>query len=201
MKKVRLSELWGDVDSALQGDRAAGIKFAIIEAHKILDNTLISQGYPGKTIEKRLYWAGYSLEDEGGIKSALEKREEVLRHFDFPLSDLEAADIVGMYKKIVHEIAQKESFGWKKKIAAFYKVYISPKSVYTWRNLAIVFSLFLIIKVLKYTTIGNAVADFFVAVADLALSWVTVAVVIGLSVIILVATNYRENKTKIKIKE
>ena len=201
MKKVRLSELWANVDAALQGDRAAGIKFGIIESHKILENTLSSLGYPGRNIEKKLYWAGYSLEDESGIKSALDKREEILRNFDFPLSDLEAADVVAQYKKVVHEIVQKESFGWKKKIAAFYKVYISPKSVYTWRNLAIVFSLFLIIKVLKYTAIGNAFADFFVSVADLALSWVTVAVVIGLSVIILVATNYRENKTKIKIKE
>lgn len=201
MKKVKLSELWGDVDNALQGDRAAGVKFAIIEAHKILDNTLISQGYPGRTIEKRLYWAGYSLEDENGIKSALDKREEVLRHFDFPLSDLEAADIVGLYKKIVHEVATQEPFDWRRKLEAFYKVYVSPKSVYAWRNLAIIFGIFLLIKLLKYTAAGQAIVNFIVQVADLALSWVFVAGVMLLAIIILAVTNYRENKTKIKIKE
>jgi hypothetical protein len=201
MKKVKLSELWNSVDEALQGDRVAGIKFAVIEAHKILDNTLISQGYPGKNIEKRLYWAGYSLEDEGGIKSALDKRDEILRNFDFSLSDLEAADIVALYKKIVHEIATQEPFGWQRKIRAFYKVYISPKSVYTWRNLAIAFGILLAVKVLNYTAVGKDITEAVVKVADVLLSWITVVVIILVSVVIIAATNYRENKTKIRIKE
>jgi hypothetical protein len=200
MKTMKLSELWFEVDNALQGDRAAGVKFAVIEAHKILESTLTSLGYPGKNIEKKLYWAGYSLEDENGIKSALDKREEILQHFDFPISDLEAADVVALYKKVVHEIAQKENFGWKRKLDAFYKVYLSPKSLYTWRNLAILFGSLLLIKVLRYTAIGKIITDSIVKVADMALSWITVLVVIIVSVAILVFTNYRENKTKIRIK-
>jgi len=201
MKKVRLSELWNEVDNAIQGDRASGVKFAIIEAHKILENTLLTLGYPGKTIEKKLYWAGYSLEDEGGIKSALDKREEILNNFDFPLSDLEAADIVALYKKVVHEIATREPFGFSKKLGAFYKVYLSPRSVYAWRNLAIFFGSLLIVKVLNYTSVGKGIVSFFVSVADLMLSWMTIAVIIVVAIIIVFVTNYRENKTKIKIKE
>lgn len=201
MQKVKLSELWAEVDSALQGDRAAGIKFAVIEAHKILENTLTSQGYPGRTIEKKLYWAGYSLEDETGIKAALDKREEILSNFDFPLSDLEAADVVSQYKKVVHEVARQESFGFRDKLDAFYKVYVSPKSVYTWRNLAIAFGFFLGVKLLAYTAIGKSVIYFVVYISDLALSWVFVAGVMLAAAIILFVTNYRENKTKIKIKE
>jgi len=201
MKKMKLSELWSEVDEALQGNRAAGIKFAIIEAHKILENTLASQGYPGRTIEKKLYWAGFSLEDEGGIKGALDKREEVLNNFDFELSDLEAADVVAQYKKVVHDVARQGAFDWRAKIDAFYKVYISPKSVYTWRNLAIIFGFFLIVKLLTYTGAGQGVMNFVVYISDLALSWVFVAGVMFAAAIILFVTNYRENKTKIKIKE
>ena len=198
---MKLSELWAEVDAALQGERVAGIKFAIIEAHKILENTLLSQGYPGRTVEKKLYWAGYSLEEENGIKGALDKREEILRHFDFQLSDLEAADIVAQYKKVVHEVASQEPFGWQRRLSAFYKVYLSPKSLYTWRNLAIIFTFLLVIKLLKYTAIGSVIVGLAVSIADAALSWVTVVVVIILAIIILVATNYHENKTKIRIKE
>jgi hypothetical protein len=201
MKKVKLSELWAEVDSALQGERSAGIKYAVLEAHKILENTLASQGYPGRTIEKKLYWAGFSLEDENGLKFALDKRNEILRNFDFRISDLEAADIVGLYKKVVHEIVRQESFGWKEKLTAFYKIYISPKSVYTWRNLAIAFGLFLLVKILRYTVIGKSIVDSVVYVSDLALSWVFVVVVMVVSAVILFVTNYRESKTKIRIKE
>lgn len=201
MQKVKLSELWAEVDAALQGDRAAGIKFAIIEAHKILENTLVSQGYPGRTIEKKLYWAGYSLEDENGIKGALDKREVVLNNFDFQLSDLEAADVVAQYKKTVHEIVRQEPFGWRAKVDAFYKVYLSPKSVYTWRNLAIAFGFFLAVKLLNYTSAGKSVVSFVVYISDMALSWVFVAGVMVTAVIILFVTNYRADKTKIKIKE
>lgn len=198
---MKLSELWASVEDALSGDRAAGVKFAVIEAHKILESTLSSLGYPGRNIERQLYWAGYSLEEENGIKSALDKREEILRHFDFPLSDLEAADIVAMYKKVVHEIVQRGAFGWQKKVEAFYKVYLSPKSVYTWRNLAVAFGFFLSVKLLRYTESGKGVADIIVKIADMALSWITLAIIIAVSAIVVFALNYRDKRTKIKIKE
>lgn len=201
MKKAKLSDLWHDVDLALSGEKSAGIKFAIIESHKILENTLRSQGYPGKTIEKKLYWAGYSLEDETGIKQGLEKRKEILENFEYELSDFEASEIVNLYKKVVHEIVKKEKFDAKDKIKAFYKVYLNPKSVYFWRNFAIIFAVFGLTKVLAYTKLGESITEGFVYLADLALSWVFVALIIIIAIIVLIVSNYYENRTKIKIKE
>ncbi len=201
MKKVKLADLWQDIDDALSGSRAAGVKYAVLDAHKVLEHTLSSHGYPGRTIEKKLYWAGYSLEDDNGIRVAIEKRNQILNEFDFELSDLEASDMVSLYKKVVHEIVRQDPFGNKEKMVAFYKVYLSPKSVYTWRNLAIAFSFFLAVKVLNYTTLGKSFAAIVLSVSDLALSWVTVAAVIVVIIGILMYTNYRDNKTKIKIKE
>ncbi|MDD3481138.1 MAG: hypothetical protein PHW75_02870 [Patescibacteria group bacterium] len=201
MKKAKLSDLWQDVEAALSGEKAASIKFAIVESHKILENTLRSQGYPGKTIEKKLYWAGYSLEDETGIKQGLDKRKEILENFEYELSDFEAEEIVKLYKKVVHEIATKEKFGPKDKLRAFYKVYLNPKSIYFWRNLAIIFAIFGLTKILAYSKIGEGIIDSFVYLADIALSWVFVAVVIVVTIVVLIASNYSENRTKIKIKE
>lgn len=155
-KSAKLSELWQDVDEALHGSKSGSIKFAIVESHKILEHTLKSQGYPGKTIEKKLYWAGYSLQDDEGIKSALDKRKEVLENFEYQLSDLEAEEIVKLYKKVVHDIVSKDKFDTGNKIKAFYKVYLYPKSIYFWRNLAIIFGFFAIVKFLNYTELGKS---------------------------------------------
>lgn len=201
MKKAKLSDLWQDVDTALTGEKAASIKFAIIESHKILENTLRSQGYPGRTIEKKLYWAGYSLEDETGIKQGLEKRKEILENFEYELSDFEATELVKLYKKVVHEIVSKPAFTFSDKLRAFAKIYLYPKSLYFWRNLAIIFAIFGFTKILAYTKIGEGIVDNFVYIADLALSWVFVALVIIVTIIVLVVSNYYENRTKIKIKE
>lgn len=200
-KSVKLSDLWGDVDDALQGSKAAGIKYAIIESHKILEHTLKSQGYPGKTIEKKLYWAGYSLMDDEGIKSALDKRKEVLESFDYQLSDLEAEEVVKLYKKVVHEIVKKEKFGFSDKIKAFYYVYLNPKSIYFWRNLALTFGFLGAVKILEYTEIGRSIIESVIYLSDLAFSWVIVAALILLIMVVLIVTNYKSNKTGIKIKE
>jgi len=200
-KTAKLSDLWIEVDEALLGSKGAGISFAVIQSHKILEHTLKSQGYPGKTIERKLYWAGYSLVDEEGIKSALDRRKEIFENFDYQLSDLEAEEIVRMYKKIVHDIVKKEKFNFSDKLKAFYRVYLHPKSVYFWRNLAVFFSFFALVKFLNYTELGKSILGFIVYLSDLVFSWVAVAVTLVIIMIILGISGYRSNKTGIKIKE
>jgi hypothetical protein len=201
MKKVKLTDLWAEVDAAILGERSAGIRYAIIEAHKILEQTLISQGYPGKSIEKKLYWAGYSLEDDGGIRSALEKRKEILESFDYQLSDLEAKEIVILYKKVVQEIVAKNKFDAKQKSRAFFRVFFSPKSIYFWRNIALFFSVLLFVKILNNTKPGGEITSFIVETANFFLSWVSVALIALFVMIYLGVSSYKANRTGIKIKE
>ncbi len=201
MKKAKLSELWQEVESSLAGDKTAGIKFAILEAHKILENTLRSQGYPGKTLKKQLYWAGYSLEDEDGIKAALEKRDDILRNFDYDLSSLEAEEIIKMYKKIVHEIVTKPKFSFKNKLKAFYKIQLNPKSILFWRNLGVIVIVLCLIKILAYTEFGKVLLGVVVAITDLVISWISVAAIMFIVIIVLLVNNYLDKKSKILIKE
>lgn len=201
MKTAKLSDLWADVDESFKGDRSSSIRFAVIESHKILESTLKSHGYPGKTVEKKLYWAGYSLQDEDGIKSALEKRREILENFDYQLSDIEAETIINLYKKVVHEVVAKEKFTFSDKFKAFYQVYLHPKSVYFWRNLAIFFGFFGAVKILTYTEIGKSFIELIVYISDLSLSWVIVALIIIIIMIVLGVGSYKSSRTGIKIKE
>jgi len=201
MKKIKLSDLWKEVDSALTGDKSASFRFAIVEAHKILEQTLKSKGYPGKSIKKRLYWAGYSLEDREGIKDALEKHEEILNDFDYQLSDFEAENIVKEYKKVVQEIVSKKKLGPKDKVRIFLRVYLHPKSIYFWRNFLLLFGGFALIKVLAYTELGKSLVELVVYLSDLAFSSVTIVILLVILAVILGVSSYRSGKTGIKIKE
>lgn len=202
MKKiVKLSELWQDVESALEGDKAAGIRFAVLEAQKILDHTLKSQGYPGKNLKRRLYWAGYSTISDDELQSALEKSEEIKKNFDYNFSDIEAQEIIKLYKKIVQEVVNKKRFGFSDKIKAFYQIYLNPKSVIFWRNIASILAFFAIIKALKYTKIGESVVSLFVSVADFIFSWLFVAITMALIAIAFGISYYFERRPKVKIKD
>lgn len=201
MKTAKLNDLWQEVDEAFKGDRSAAIRFAVLESHKILENTLKSQGYPGKTTEKKLYWAGYSLQDDEGIKSALDKRKEILENFDYQFSDIEAETLINLYKKVVHEIISKEKFSFNDKLKAFYKVYLHPKSIFFWRNLAFVFIFSAVVKILNGTEIGKGLTESIIYFSNLVLSPVMVAVVIMIVIVVLGISSYKSSRTGIKIKE
>jgi len=200
MKTVKIAELWLGVEEALKGDKSAGVKFAIIEAHKILENTLKSKGYPGKAIEKKLYWAGYSLQDEGGIKLAINKRNEILENFNYELSDIEAEDILVLYKKIVQEIVSRDGLSFKKRINIFLKVNLYPNSIYFWRNLVVFFSFFIVVRILGQTNIGNALSELLLSLSLFFISWISVIMIIVFLIIFLIVTSYKSSHTGIKIK-
>lgn len=200
MKTVKIAELWLGVEEALKGDKSAGVKFAIIEAHKILENTLKSKGYPGKTIEKKLYWAGYSLQDEGGIKLAINKRNEILENFNYELSDIEAEDLLVLYKKVVQEIVSRDRLSFKKRLNIFLKVNLYPNSIYFWRNLVVFFSFFMVVRILGQTNIGNALSEFLISLSRFFISWISVIMIIIFLIIFLIVTSYKSSHTGIKIK-
>lgn len=198
---TKLNELWIEVDSALAEHTVSGYKIAIIEAYKVLDAVLKSKGYPGKTIEKKLFWAGYSLKDKKGIAEGLKLHNEIIKKFSFKLTDLEAKDIVGEYKKAIAEIQEEPAFGMMDKIKVFAENYLSPKSVLFWRNLAIVFGFFLTVKLLSQTEIGGQIVQKVVDVSDFAISWQFLAIMIVLIIIALIAHSYFSNKSPVKIKD
>jgi len=198
---TRLNELWVEVESALAEHTVSGYKIAIIEAYKVLDAVLKSKGYPGKTIEKKLFWAGYSLKDKKGITEGLKLHNEIIKKFSFKLTDFEAKDIVGEYKKAIAEIQEEPAFSMMDKIKVFAENYLSPKSVLFWRNLASVFGFFLAVKLLSGTEVGGRMVQKVVDVSGFAISWQFLAIIIVLIIIALVVHSYFSNKSPVKIKD
>jgi len=198
---VKVNDLWLEVENALTERTPSGLKTAILEAHKVLRAVLDSKGYPGKDIERQLFWAGYSLKDKDGFAEALEKRDEILNKFEYQLSDFEAEEIVRKYKKAIDKVGFAPKFSFKEKMKMSFETYFSPKSLSFWRNLAIFIGFFVVIKLLYRTEVGIGVTKWLAEVADFIISWqflLLVLVVIGL---IFAVSVYLANKSKVIIKD
>jgi len=198
---AKFSELWQEVERAQAEHTAAGARMSVIEAHKILEITLDSKGYPGKTIQKKLFWAGYSGKDKEGISEALAKHEEILNKFEYVLSDFEAEEIVKTYHNVAQEIMKAPRFGFVDKLKAFAEVYLSPKSVLFWQWLAIVVGISVGIKVLSYTEVGKQIVGLFVGLADFVISWMFVAIILVFAAGFIGLNYYLSNRSKVRIKE
>jgi NurA-like 5'-3' nuclease len=93
---AKVSELWEEVEKSLAEKTLAGSKMAVLEAHKVLELVLKTEGYPGK-IERQLNLAGFSLSEKDPIAEAIKKQKEILASFEYQLSDFEATEIVAQY--------------------------------------------------------------------------------------------------------
>lgn len=197
----KIADLWAEVEKTRLEKTPAGLKMAILEAHKVLEAVLESKGYVGKNIERKLFWAGYSLKDKEGLSEGLEKREKILSDFEYQLSDFEAEEIVRKYKKVIDEVASGPKFGYKERAKLILETYFSPKSFLFWQNLAIFLGFFFVINLLASTTFGIGLTKWLVEVAAFIISWrflLLVAVIIGLGFAFSI---YLAGRSKIKIKE
>jgi hypothetical protein len=162
---------------------------------------LDSRKFPGKTIKEKLFWAGYSGKDKEGIAEALERREDIVSKINYQFSDFESQGAVRMYKKVIQEILSKPELTIKDKIKIYFELYFSLKSLKFWRNIAIIFTFFLAIKLLAETDLGNQVTENIVNFTNFVISWIFVAIVAIIIAVILAINLYLETRTKIKIKE
>lgn len=198
---MKVSELWAEVENSQKEHTASGAKMAILEAHKILKTVLDSKKLPGKTIEKQLFWAGYSLKDKEGIAEALEKQKEVLEKFSYTLSDLEADEIVKKYHKVIQEAIRMPEFSTSDRIRMIVDNYFKPSSVLFWRNAAIFFGSLILIKILAYNPIGQSIIGYLLSVTNSIISWQFLILVLVLVAIVLGISAYLSNRSKVKIKE
>jgi hypothetical protein len=197
----KIQDLWVEVEKSLSEGTSSGLKIAILEAHKVLEAVLDSKGYIGKDIERQLFWAGYSLKDRDGLSEALDKRKEILEKFEYPMSDFEAQEITKKYKTAIDKVAQGPKFTIKERAKMVFETHFSPKSYYFWRNLAIFFGIFAVIKILAKTSGGTVFVDWVVTLAIFLVSWQFLALIGVLTIMILLAILYFEKKSKVVIKD
>lgn len=198
---AKLSELWQEVEQAQAEHTAAGARMSIIEAHKVLKVALDTKGYPGKTVERKLFWAGYSGQDKEGISEALNKYQEVTEKFDYLLSDFEAQEITKIYHEVIQKIMKEPNFGFVDQLRAFFKTYFSPKSIQFWKYLAILLGTFTAIKILSYTEVGKEILGLIVGLADFVISWIFVAIILVFSAGFVGIKYYFDNRSKVKIRD
>lgn len=198
---AKVSELWSEVEQVFNEKTSTALKMAIIEAHKILEAVLESKKYPGKSIEQKLVWAGYSLKGKDELAEALQKHQEILVKFDYLLTNIEAEDILKTYQKTINKVASKPDFDITDSIKAFFQIYFSPKSVLFWRNITVAIGFFGIIKFLSSSEVGGQTTQWVVSVSDFVISWPFWVIVGVVILIVYLLNNYLENKNKIKIKD
>lgn len=200
-QELKLSDLIDEVDSHLSEGSVAGVKMAVLEIHKVLEALLETKGYPGRTVEQKLYWAGFSLKGKDEFLAALKKEKEIQEKLEVSISDFEARETVEAYKKVIKVIAEREKLSIADQIRNFYDMYISPKSLVFWRNLAFFFAFFITIEVLAHITWGQEVVTRVVEAADFIISWQFAAIIAVFIALIFAAQYYFANKSKVRIKE
>src|SRR3989337_1498482 len=158
-------DYWSEVEACLSEQTASGYKMAILEADKILRYVLKQKGYPGKDLEKQIFYAGWRLEDKGGLKKAIAKKEEIVEKIEYKLSTFEAEDAVEAYKEAILHFSSKKALGLKNRLTLYYTHYLSIKSSFLQKNLLIILAFFLAVKLLDSTETGRLVWEKLVAIS------------------------------------
>lgn len=201
MAELKLSEVLAEIDANLASGTPAGLKMAIIDSHKLLDALLRSKGYPGKTIEKKLFWAGFSLKGKDDFISALEMYRVVSEKIEFQLTDFEATETVQAYKKVIKVIAEREKLSLADRAKNFAEAYLVPNTLAFWRNLAIFFGFFALIKLFDVFGPARTLLQVTNDIANFIISWQFLLIATIIIGIVYFAFRYFAGRSKVQIKE
>lgn len=194
-------DYWSEVESCLSEQSAAGYKMAIIEADKILRFILKKRGYPGKSLEQQIFYAGWKLGDKKSLKKALQKKEEIVNNLEYKLSTFEAEDAVEAYKEAILHFTSKKTLRLKERLALYYTHYLSIRSSFLQRSLLSFLAFFLIIKLLDSTEYGRLAWEWLIAMSNFIYSWFLVFLLLGGAILLIVIGSFlyfEKGKTKIK---
>lgn len=197
----KINDLWRKVEESLAENTLSGNKMAILEAHKVLEAVLDAKGYPGKKIEKKLFWAGYSLKDKNGLSEAIELRNSILDKFEYQISDTEVKELTAKYKEVLDKVTALPRFTLKERLKMALETYFSPKTVLFWRNLTAFIGFFVIVKLLYRTEIGQNFTAWLADLADFVISWQFFILIVIVTGIIYAVLTYFAGKSKVVIKE
>lgn len=195
-------DYWSEVETCLSEGTASGYKMAIIEADKILRYVLKQKGYPGKDLEKQIFYAGWRLSDKTGLKKAIAKKEEIANKVEYKLSTFEAEDAVEAYKEAILHFSSKKALKLRNRLVLYYAHYLSIKSSFLQKNLLIILMFFLAIKLLDGTETGQLIWEKLVSISNFIYSWFLVFILLGGAILIIVIGSFLYfEKGKVKIKD
>lgn len=98
--KNHWNEILKHLDSVSEND----LKFAIIEADKLIDDILKEKGYQGATISERLSWAKKEIPSLEQLWQAHKLRNRIVHEANFRLTREETQKAIQSYEKALKEM-------------------------------------------------------------------------------------------------
>ena len=95
---------WLEVQNQLQRDNDQSNALAVLNADKLLDNSLKDLGYAGLTMAERLKSVNKILSDKPAVWRAHKLRNQIAHEIDMKISYTEARWALGVYKKSLKEL-------------------------------------------------------------------------------------------------
>ncbi|MEI7690135.1 MAG: hypothetical protein WCI63_00695 [bacterium] len=193
---------WAETELAFKEDTSSGYKMACLEAEKVFKSTLRDKGYPSKNINQTILYFGWRVSDKNGLKKALTKTAQIRETFDYQLSSFETEDIIASFKQASIDFSEKKSLSWQRKVALFYKNYLSIRTSFLKKLIITVLLFFLTVKFLSRTDLGHKIVNLVVDISDLFFSWfmIVLALLLVILLITIISFAFLESK-KTKPKE
>lgn len=101
----KIVKQWREIKARLETGLESEYKLAVIEADKILDNTLMRIGFEGETLGERLTkLTVVSLPNIEEIKQVHQIRDNIIRDPDYRLNLDEAQRVIAIYEKTLTDL-------------------------------------------------------------------------------------------------
>ena len=196
-------QVWQEIEADLKEKTNSGHKMALLDSDKMLRRALNDKGYPGKDLNKQLFWAGINLNARPDLKKALKKKQEILDEFDYRLSTFELEDFLNAYRKAIERVSSGDRLTLRKRLGIYFENYFFLKNASKLKALIAVMAVFLGIKILSSTGIGVGITKKVVSIDNLLFDWFLILLLVGLvvGVIVFVSFIFFDKSRKVKIKE
>ena len=191
---------WQIIDDCLAENTVSGYKMALIEADKLLDNSLKKAGYPGKNIEERINSAKSLFSNIKSLKKAREKEKTVLEELSYNLNSLEVEEAAKAYYQALLDIegnpeAKLSILG---RIFASISYYIPSKKKFFAKILIYFVSVLLAVVFLADTKTGQKISAWIISFSHFVFGWVLMVFILLGAVITIVTLSllYFEKRKK-----
>ena len=197
---------WSKVEKLFNKNLTESLEMAIIESEKILRNVLEEKRIPGKTIDKKIEVLKPFLSNHDKLVYAQRIYKRILREPGFEIDQKEVESILQAFYQAVTDLTGEEA------------VQISPwDRIRLWVDLLIphpkkfakkvglgTLGFFLFVLFLSDTLAGRKLVQGIVNVTHFIFSWVILAVLIALGIIVVIVISvlyFESRRTRIRIKD
>lgn len=190
---------WQRIEELIKEKSVASYVLALIEAEKLLNQALSKKGFPGKTLEEKISYASEKFSNLPKLNYARDLRKNVVEKINFNTNTLDLEEAIRAYRQAIIDLdleAKPLSFIERLFLTLEYNF---PSKLKIWRKWFLaVLGFFAAIWFLANTSVGQAIAQFFVNLTNLIFSWALaiILLVVGVIIVIVGTIFYFEKKRR-----